>query len=95
MLDHIEMQHLASSMFQHDEYEQHLHRERRHGKKVGRYDLPDMVVQESLPCLVRRPAELSQNAGDGTLGDGEAKHFQIAMNPGNPPQGIGRCHSFD
>src|SRR3954449_4490920 len=59
MLGHIEMQHLATTMFQHDKYEQHLHRERRHGKKVGRYDLTDMVVQESLPCLGRRPAELS------------------------------------
>src|SRR4029453_17485831 len=68
MLRHIEMQHLATTMFQHDKYEQHLHRERRHSKEVDRYHLTDMIVQESLPGLVRRPAELSQNAGDGTLG---------------------------
>src|SRR3954453_10805584 len=95
MVGHIEMQHLATTMFQHDKYEQHLHRERRHGKKVGRYYLTDMVVQESLPGLVRRPAELSQNPGHGTHGDGDAEHFQLAMNPGRAPQRIGRGHLFD
>ena len=77
MLGHIEMQHLATTMFQHDKYEQHLHRERRHGKEVGRYHLPDMVVQESLPGLVRRPAELSQKAGHGALGDSDAEHLDF------------------
>ena len=76
MLDHIEMQHLASSMFQHDEYEQHLHRERRHRKEVGRYDLTEMAVKESLAGLGRRPAALSQKAGHGALRDGDAEHFQ-------------------
>src|SRR4030095_15332520 len=83
------------NMFQHDKYEQHLHRERWHGKEVGRDDLPDMGVQESLPGLGRRPAELSQNAGDGTLGDVDAEHFQLAMNPGRAPQRISARHSFD
>src|SRR4030095_12114998 len=59
MLGHIEMQHLATTMFQHDKYEQYLHRERRHSKEVDRYHLTDMIVQESLPGLVRRSAELS------------------------------------
>ena len=95
MLGHIEMQHLATTMFQHEKYEQYLHCERRHRKKVGRYDLTDMVMQKSLPCLVRRPAELSQNAGDGTLGDVDAEHFQLAMNPGRAPQRISPRHSFD
>src|SRR4029434_1102625 len=80
MLSDIEMQHLATTMFQYDKHEQYLHRERRHSKEVDRYHLTDMIVQESLPGLVRRSAELSQNAGDGALGGGDAEHLQLAMN---------------
>src|SRR5438128_10438921 len=37
MLGHIEMQYLATTVFQHDEYEQHSHRDRRHRKEINRH----------------------------------------------------------
>ena len=62
---------------------------------TGGDDLAEMVVQEGLPCLVRRAAELAQEARYRTLRDIDAEHFEFAMNPGCPPQRIGRSHSFD
>jgi len=95
MLGHIKVQQLAAIVFQDDEYEQHFHRDGRHGKEIGRDDLADMVVQEGLPCLVRRAAEPAQEARYGTLRDRDAEHFEFAMNPGCAPQRIGRGHLFD
>src|SRR5215467_844478 len=51
MLRHMEMQHLATTMFQHQEYEQHLHRNRRHGEEVDGDHLIQVIVQEGLPGL--------------------------------------------
>jgi len=45
MLGHIEM-HLATLVFQHDQYEQHPHVCRRASKGVERRHFADMVVQE-------------------------------------------------
>ena len=95
MLGHVEMQQLATIVFQNYEYEQHLHRDCRHGKDLGRYDLADMVVQERPPCLVRRAAEPAQEARHRALGHGDAEHIEFAMNPGCAPQRIGGCHLFD
>src|SRR3954471_2203119 len=44
MLGHIEMQHLATIVFQDDQYEQYPHGNCRHGKEINRYHLADMVV---------------------------------------------------
>src|SRR3982750_283628 len=62
MLGDIKVQHLATIMFQDTEYEQHLHRDGRHGKEIGRHHVTDMVVQECPPGLVRRAAESAQEA---------------------------------
>src|SRR3954471_18479935 len=53
MLGHIEMQHLATIVFQDDQYEQYPHGNCRHSKKINRYHLADMVAQEGAPGLVR------------------------------------------
>ena len=82
-------------MFQHDEYEQHLHGDRRHGKEIDGHHLTEMVVEKGLPRLTRWPAEPSQNSGDGAFGDRDAEHLQFAMNPRCTPQRIGGRHSFD
>src|SRR3954471_20522708 len=62
VLGDIKVQHLATIMFQDNEYEQHLHRDGRHGKEIGRYHVTDMVVPECPPGLVRRAAESAQEA---------------------------------
>src|SRR3954453_12916886 len=62
MLGDIKVQHLATIMFQDNEYEQHLHRDGRYGKEIGRHHVTDMVVQECPPGLVRRAAESAQEA---------------------------------
>src|SRR3569833_2998212 len=69
MLGHIEMQHLATIVFQYHQNKQHPHGNGRHGKKIDRYHLPDMVVQEGLPRLVGRMPEPAQDARDSAFGD--------------------------
>src|SRR4051794_40432024 len=41
MLGHMEMQHLATIVFQDEKYEQYLHRDGRHRKEIGGYHLAD------------------------------------------------------
>ena len=95
MLGHIEMQHLATIVFQDDQYEQHPQCDGRHRKEIDRYHLADMIMQEGSPGLVRRSPELAQEARDSALGEGEAEHLEFTMNPGRSPQRIGRGHSLD
>src|SRR5439155_1271784 len=64
MLGDMEMQYLATIMFQHEKYEQYLHRDRRHSKEIGGYDLAHVVVQEGPPGLVWRAAERAEEARD-------------------------------
>jgi len=95
MLRHIKVQHLATVMFQDDEYEQYLHRDSRRRKEISGYHLADVVVQEGPPGLVRRAAEPAQETGDSALGDHDAEHFEFAVNPGRAPQRIGGNHPLD
>jgi hypothetical protein len=88
----MEMQHLATLVFQDNKYEQHLHRDGRHGKEIGGYQVADMVVQEGPPGLVRRTAKRGQEARDSALGNGDAEHLEFAVNPGCAPQRIGSGH---
>src|ERR1700751_386324 len=62
---------------------------------TGRDHLPDMIMQESLPCLVRRAAQSAQDARDSALGDGDAEHLEFAVNPGCAPQRICSSHLLD
>src|SRR4051812_41881058 len=95
MLRHIEMQHLATVVFQQDKYEEHSHGNCGHGKEVDGDQLADMVVQEGPPRLVRWPPEPAQDARHSALGDGNAEHLQLAMNPGCAPQRIGGGYLLD
>ena len=95
MLSHVEMQHLATTVFQYDEHEQHPHGDRRHRKEVDRHQLADVVVKKRLPRLSRWSAECSENSGDGTLGDFDAEHLQFSVNSRRTPQRIGSHHPFD
>ena len=60
MLRHSEMQHLATTMFQHQEYEQYLHRDRRHGEEVDGDHLTQVIVQEGLPGLTGSSRQLPE-----------------------------------
>src|SRR5437588_382783 len=82
-------------MFEDNEYEQHLHRDGRHCKEIGRHYLTDMVVQEGPPGLVRRATESVQDAGNSALGDRDAEHFEFAVNPGCAPKRISGDHLLD
>ena len=44
MLGYIEVQHLATTVFQHEEHEQNLHRDRGYGEEVNGNHLADMIV---------------------------------------------------
>jgi len=95
MLGHIEMQYLATTVFQHDEYKQHSHRYRRHRKEINRHQLADVVVKERFPGLSRRPPEPPEDSGYRALGDPDAEHLQFSVKPGRTPQRIGRHHALD
>ena len=49
MLRQFKMQHPAPTMFEHQEHEPHLPRDRRHGQAVYRDHLSKVMVQECLP----------------------------------------------
>ena len=67
MLGHIEVQHLAASMFQYEEHEQHLHGDRRHDEEIHGSYVTDVVVEKGLPGLSERATEGPENSGDGAL----------------------------
>ena len=95
MLSHVEMQHLATTVFQHDEHEQHPHGDRRHREEIDRHQLADVVVKKRLPRLSRWPAECSEYSGDRALGDFDAEHLQFSVNSRRTPQRIGSHHPPD
>jgi hypothetical protein len=92
MLGGIEVQHLATIVFQDDKHEQDLHCDGRHGKEIGGYHLADVVVQEGPPGLVRRATESAQEARNSALGNSDTEHLEFAMNSGCSPQRIGGDH---
>jgi hypothetical protein len=57
MLGDMGMPYLATSMFQHERYEQSSNRDGGHSKEIRQDHLADMVLQEGPPGLVRRAAE--------------------------------------
>ena len=79
----IEVQHLPTTMFQHEEHKQHFHRDRRYGEKVHGYRLAEMVVEKCLPALCWRP-EGSDDPRDSALRDRNAEHLQFAMDAPSP-----------
>jgi hypothetical protein len=85
MLRHIEMQHLATTMFQHHEHEQHLHRGRGHDEEVHRDHLTKVIVQECLPGLAGSSRQLAEKPGDSPFRDLDAEHLQLAVNPRSAP----------
>jgi hypothetical protein len=82
-------------MFQHDKHQLCSHRDRRHCEEVNRYGLTEMVVEKGLPRLSWSPADRSDDSGEGPFGDGEAQHFQFAMDPRCAPERIGSRHPPD
>src|SRR4051794_32798587 len=95
MLGDIEVQHLPTTMFQHDQYEQHLHPDRRHGEQVHGYRLAEVVVEKRLPGLGWWPADRSDDSGNSTLRDRKAEHLQFAVDPRCAPERIGRHHPLN
>jgi len=95
VLRHVEVQHLAPTMFQHDEHEQNLEGDRGHGEEVHRNHLSEVIVQKRFPGLAGRPRQSPEDSGDSTFGDLDAEHLQLAVNPGCAPERIGRNHPLD
>src|SRR5262249_19479981 len=95
MLGHIEMQHLPTAVFQHEEHEKYPDGDRGHCKEIDRHHLADVVAKKSLPGLAGSPRQLSEDSRDGSLRDLDAKHLEFSVNPWRTPQRIGRDHSLD
>jgi hypothetical protein len=69
----------------------------RHGKEVHRCDGFAMVAQECRPSLCRLgiPLRFPHPAQHGSLGEVEAEHFQLAVNPWRTPSGVFCDHAKD
>jgi hypothetical protein len=91
----IEMQHLATTVFEHDEHEQHSHADRRYREEIDRHQLTEVVVKKRLPSLTRRPPESSEHSGNRALGDLDAEHLQFPVNSRRTPQRIRSYQPFD
>ena len=52
-------------------------------------------MKKGLPRLAWWAGKAPQNAGDGALGNGDAEHLQLAMDPRCTPEGVGDRHLFD
>ena len=95
MVSEVEVQHLAPAMFQHDEHEQHFHGDRRHGEKVHRHRLPEVIVKKGLPRLSGWTAERPDDPRHRALRNRNSEHLEFAVNSRGTPQRIGGQHSFD
>lgn len=60
-----EVKDLSPLMFDHKEHEQYPQADRWHGKEVNGDDLPDVILEEGLPGLRRRPLDGPQDARHG------------------------------
>jgi len=92
MIRYGKVQNLAPAMFEHDEYEQHLHADGGHRKEVNRDDLSDMVVKERLPRLTGPPRKAAQDSGHRAFRDHDAEHLEFTVNTRRTPQWIGGHH---
>ena len=93
----IEMEDLASAMFDDEETVQDPEGEGRHGEEVHGRDGFAVIAKESSPALAgvvgrRQAVEI---AGDGPFGDIEAEFQKLTVNSGSTPRGILVRHPSD
>jgi hypothetical protein len=50
MFGDAEMKNLGTLVFDHEEHEQHLQADRRHGEEVNREDLADVILRKVFQC---------------------------------------------
>jgi len=86
----IEMENLASAMFDNEKAVQHAKSQSRQGEEVHGRDDVSVIAEERRPELAgivgRRPAP--EIAGDGALGNVQAKLEELAVNSRSAPGGI-------
>ena len=68
---------------------------RRHDEEVHGGDAVDMVLEESLPSLGRRPMASHHGGGNGRLRDLNSKLEQFAMKTWGAPEWIRQAHFTD
>ena len=97
MFRDIEMENPASAMFDNEKAVQHAKTQSRHGEEVHGRDDVSVIAEESRPELAGivggRPAP--DIAGDGALGNVQAKLEELAVNSRSAPGGILVRHAPD
>ena len=97
VLGDIEMEDLASAVFDHEKAVQHPKGQSRHSEEVDGRDRLAVIAKESRPELAglvgRRQA--TEEAGDGPFGDVKAGLEKFSVNSRCAPGWILRCHSLD
>jgi hypothetical protein len=87
VVSYVEVQHLAPTMFQDDEFKQHFHGGCRYLGKVHGHRLAEVIVQKH-PGLGRRTAEGPEDARYTTRGNRDFELCKFAMNPRRTPHGF-------
>lgn len=95
MSRYIEVWNAASVMGDDEEAMKKLKSKSRNGKEVHRCNRFTMIPQKGLPLLNRRwlPWRFAYPVQHSSLGDIEAKHFQLTMNARRAPSPILRDHN--
>jgi len=93
----IAVQDAPSVMRNHEEAVEHPKRERRHGEEVHRSNRFSVVTQEGRPALrrFRGSGRLPHPTQHRSLGDIEAEHLQLTMNPRRTPGQVLGHHAED
>ena len=97
MFGDVEMEDLASTVFDHEKTIQDSEGEGRHSEEVhGRDDLA-VIAKKSRPAFasVVGRGQALEIAGDGAFGDVEAQFQKLTVNSGSAPAGILVRHSPD
>ena len=80
-----EVKNLPPRMLDHKEHEQHPQIDRWHGEEVNGDNLPDVILEEGLPGLQRRPLDGPQDARNGPF---DSEFPRLAVNAWRTPQWI-------
>src|SRR4029079_442934 len=78
-----------------DQNEEQLETDSRHDQEVHGGDARRMVVQESLPGLLRPSPAPRDVLGDGRLSDLDPELEQFAVDAWSAPQPVGQAHLSD
>ena len=95
MFGYVEVDNFTLFMSEHEEYIQDSKCRRRHREEVDRYQVFTMIVQKGPPRLRWWFRMMDHVLCDSCLGDVDAEHLQLAVNPRRAPANVVARHRPD